>query len=91
MPDTVDVLIHSARQVCTMPTVNGGPQRGEHLGTLGVMDNGAVAIKDGRIAAVGPSDEIRANCPAAEDRCQCRIVISGFVDPHSSRLVGDRA
>lgn len=76
-----------------MPTVNGDPQRGKHLGTLGLVDNGAVAIQGGRIAAVGPSDELRDNCPAAEEiDASGRAVIPGFVDPHTHLVwVGDRA
>ncbi len=46
-----DLLVHSA-QVCTIPDP-GGPKHGEVLGKLGRIDHGALAIRDGRIVAVG--------------------------------------
>ena len=32
MSDTVDLLIHSAGQLCVVPAHDGGPQRGAALG-----------------------------------------------------------
>ena len=46
------MLIHSAAQLLTLA---GGPQRGKALGTLGMIEDGAVLIRDEKIAAVGPS------------------------------------
>ena len=44
------MLIHSASQLITLA---GGPQRGKALGSLGVIPNGAVVIRDETIIAVG--------------------------------------
>ena len=49
------MLIHSASELLTLA---GGPQRGATLGTLGIIQDGAVLIRDGRIAAVGGSARI---------------------------------
>ena len=51
------MLIHSAAQLLTLA---GGPQRGKALGTLGIIEDGAVLIRDEKIAAVGTSRELRA-------------------------------
>ncbi len=46
------MLIHSASQLLTLA---GAPQRGEELGRLGIIEDGAVLIQGGEIAAVGKS------------------------------------
>lgn len=85
-----DVLIHSAGQLLTM---EGGPQRGNHLGELHLIDDGAVAWRDGIICAVGPTDELREKVKAKKDlNARGRVVMPGFVDPHTHAVwVGDRA
>ncbi len=84
------MLIHSANQVLTL---RGGPQRGSRLGSLGIIENGALLIRDDRIAAVGSSDELRAahkTEPALD--ASGRVVMPGFVDPHTHVIwAGDRA
>lgn len=93
MSDTVDLLIHSAGQLCVVPTHDGGPQRGATLGDLGLIPDGALAARNGRVVAVGPSAELRARFQAettidAGGRC----VMPGFVDPHTHLpWAGDRA
>jgi len=54
------MLIHSSSQLLTL---QGGPQRGKALGTLGVMENGAVVVRDERIVAVGTTAELKASYP----------------------------
>jgi len=86
----IPMLIHSASQLLTL---QGGPQRGQSLGDLGMIEGGAVVIRDGIIVAVGKSDEIRAEYPNEEavDAGQC-VVMPGFVDPHTHVVWGgDRA
>jgi len=88
-----DVLIHSASQLCVIPPHDGGPQRGNRLGDLGLIADGAVACADGRIVAVGPTDQVRSDWRAAvEIDASGRVVCPGFVDPHSHAVwMGDRA
>jgi len=90
----VDLLVHSAAQLCTIPPHGGGPQRGAALGDLGLIENGAVAVQDGRIVAVGPTAEVRAQVSAAarEVDASGRVICPGFVDPHTHLVwMGDRA
>ncbi len=84
------MLIHSASQLLTLA---GGPQRGEALGRLGIIPNGAVLIRNGIIEAVGKSDELRAAYPdEPEFDALDRVVMPGFVDPHTHVIwAGDRA
>lgn len=85
-----DLLIHSATQVLTL---TGGPQRGAELGQLGLIEDGSVAIGDGIVLAVGPTQEIQARYSAARDiDASDKVVLPGFVDPHTHLVwAGDRA
>lgn len=84
------MLIHSASQVLTLA---GGPQRGASLGNLGLIEDGAVLIRDEKIIAVGPSADLMAAYPD-EPRLNASgcVVMPGFVDPHTHLVwAGDRA
>ena len=87
-----DLLIHSAAQVVTCA---GGPspRRGAALGDVGALVDGAVAITDGVIVAVGPSAELRAAYPAHEAiDASGRVLCPGFVDCHTHLIfAGERA
>jgi imidazolonepropionase len=84
------MLIHSATQLLTL---KGGPQRGRTLGTLGIIENGAVLVRDEKIVAVGTTGELRTAYPGEPslDASGC-VVMPGFVDPHTHLIWGgDRA
>lgn len=88
---TVDLLLHSAAQLCTVP--GPGPQRGAGLGTLGIIADGAVAVNEGRIVDVGRSSDLHGRYEALAniDASGC-CVLPGFVDPHTHLpWAGDRA
>jgi imidazolonepropionase len=84
------MLIHSASELLT---VAGGPQRGAALGTLGIIPDGAVLIRDGKVAAVGKTADLRKAHP--DERmvdAAGHVVMPGFVDPHTHVIwAGDRA
>jgi imidazolonepropionase len=93
MVKPIDLFIHNASQVCTVPAQEGGPQRGSVLGTLGVIENGAVAIHRGKIVDVGQTAQLRVEYEAQKqiDATNCAIV-PGLVDPHTHLVwAGDRA
>jgi imidazolonepropionase len=86
-----DLLVHSAAQLVTCASKDGGPRRGTAPG-VGVIPGGAVAIVGERIVAVGPSDELRRSYEAAQEiDASGRVVCPGFVDPHTHvAYAGDR-
>ncbi|MBP8059420.1 MAG: imidazolonepropionase [Chloroflexi bacterium] len=88
----VDMLIHSANQICTIPD-HDGPQRGEALGDLGLIEDGAIAVHEGRIVAAGATAVVRAEYEGNRVvDARGRAVIPGFVDPHTHLpWFGDRA
>jgi imidazolonepropionase len=85
MRETVDRLFIHARELLTLaegpPT---GLRRGAAMDGLGRIADGAVAVRDGRIAAVGPTDEIgrRYRAPIEHD-LSGTVVFPGFVDCHT--------
>jgi imidazolonepropionase len=84
------MLIHSASQLLTF---HGGPQRGHALGTLGLLEDGAVLVRDGMVLAVGSTRDLLAAYPgeARLDASGC-AVLPGFVDPHTHVIwAGERA
>ena len=92
MTDYVDLLVHSAGHLCVVPSLDG-PQRGAALGDLGLVADGALAVVEGKVIAIGPSAELRARFRAATTLDAAgRCVVPGFVDPHTHLpWLGDRA
>ena len=84
------LILQHASQLLTLA---GGPQRGSRLGELGIIENGAVVIENGQIAAVGESTALRKRYPrAAAFDVGGHVVLPGFVDPHTHLVwAGDRA
>lgn len=84
------MLLHSTSQLLTLtPT----PQRGHHLGKLGIIEDGAVLIKDGMVRATGLTSALMADYPN-EPRLDAggRVVMPGFVDAHTHLVwAGERA
>jgi imidazolonepropionase len=86
----IDLIIHSANQVLT---IAGGPQRGLNLGTLGIIEGGAIALDDGEILDVGPTREL-LNTYSAKKMVNAsgKVILPGFVDPHTHLVwAGDRS
>jgi len=84
------MLIHSASQLLTLTEK---PQRGNALGQLGLILEGAVLIRDEKIIETGSSLALRNKYPNEPtlDAEGC-VVMPGFVDPHTHVIwAGDRA
>jgi imidazolonepropionase len=63
------------------------------LGSLAIIEDGAVLVRDGKVTEVGASNELRRLHPheTAYDASGC-VVMPGFVDPHTHVVwSGDRA
>ena len=65
----------------------------ESLPDLGIIENGAIAVRDGRIAFAGPETELPAEFSAAETiDCEGRWITPGLIDCHTHLVhAGDRA
>ncbi len=70
-----------------------GPRRGRAMGELSLVKGGAVAVKAGRIVAVGTTKSIRSQWKTGRevDASGC-LVTPGLVDPHTHAVfAADRA
>jgi imidazolonepropionase len=87
----VDLLIYNAAQLVTCASPHG-PKRGEAMADVGLITNGALAIADGQIVAVGPTTDLQADFTANETiDASGKVVCPGFVDPHTHVVyAGDR-
>ena len=89
----VDLLITRASQLLTIPSHERGPQRGDRLGDLAIIEDGAVAVSNGSIIGLGSTVDMTARYQAAQTiDAGGRVVMPGFVDPHTHVVfAGDRA
>jgi imidazolonepropionase len=81
-----DLVVHDAAEVVT-PDDEGGVR---------VVTDGAVAVEDGAVVAVGPTGEVTAERPpgaaATAIDASGKTVLPGFVDPHTHAVfAGDRS
>jgi len=82
-----DLVIYHASELAT--PVGPAPLTGHRLGQLKVIRDGAVAIKDGLIVAVGRTREIRRFFEAQDELdVSGMTVVPGFVDPHTHLVFG---
>ena len=82
------LLFVGARQVVTC----AGParaRRGREMGALESMAGAAVAVRDGRIADVGPLDALeRRHSTARRIDCGGGVLMPGLVDSHTHAIFG---
>ena len=79
-----DWLITGCSQLLTLR--GPVPRRGKALGELGILRDGAILVREDRIAAIGPRrriEKIRATRRAEKLDLAGRVVLPGFVDSHT--------
>jgi imidazolonepropionase len=88
MKANVDLLVVHAAELITCGS-SSHAIRGVQLEQLEVIEDGALAIRDGRILAVGRTEEV-ARAYAAQCTLDAghRLVSPGLIDPHSHLLHG---
>ena len=82
--EKVDLLIVNAEELVTLADGSDQPRIGKQMLDLGIIRNGALAIKNGKIVAVGKTPEV-AKVFRAETILSAngKTVLPGFVDPHT--------
>lgn len=90
MAENADLLFVHAKELVTLADGPArGLRRGDAMRTLGVIRDGAVAVRDGRILATGPTDAIGARFRApVEHDLSGTVVFPGFVDCHTHPVFG---
>lgn len=90
MSDPFDLLVGPIG--CLVPCHAEGPRTGPALMDLPAIPRGAVGIRGGRIAFVGPWDDVCDHPALQRLDAGDGTVLPGFVDPHTHvPFVGDRS
>ena len=89
MSHTLDAVVHDAAELFVGPEADSGDG-------VRTVEDGALAIENGRVAAVGPTAEVTREYPPenAVERVDASgmTVLPGFVDSHTHALfAGDRS
>lgn len=87
-----DILLTNIGQVATLEGHSETPKIGVEMTELSIIENGAIAIKDGKILAVGHTNEILSQIsqepelPAIE--FPGMLAVPGFIDSHTHLVFG---
>ncbi|MDH7476982.1 MAG: imidazolonepropionase [Candidatus Bathyarchaeota archaeon] len=82
--EKADLLIVNADELITLAGANQKPRVGKQMRELGIIHHGALAVKDGRIVAVGKTVEVtKAFKGENVISAHGKTVMPGFVDPHT--------
>ena len=86
-----DLIVSNIGQLVTCAS-GGRSKRGAAMRDVGLIQNGAVAVKNGKFVAVGSSSEILREFQSDNTRdADGGVVCPGFVDPHTHIVfAGDR-
>lgn len=81
--EKTDSIICNAAQIVTCAS-NGRAKKGAAMADVGIIKSGAIAVTDGRIAAVGSSDEILKSYEAETTiDANRKVVAPAFVECHT--------
>lgn len=82
MKEDAILLVH-ASQLLTLRG-NVFPRRGSQMRDLAIIPDGAILVENGKIAAVGTTDELRKQSTNADELdCRDKVMLPGFVDSHT--------
>ena len=81
---SAELIIENAKQVVTLQGHSNNPACGPQMEDLGIIEDGAVAISDGKIIEVGLSKVVNDHF-SSKNRIDAtgKVVTPGFVDAHT--------
>lgn len=82
--DRADIVILNANEIVTLHGDDEEPRTGKQMQNLEVIPKGGLAVKEGKIVAVGETSEIRRQFKGEKMiSAGGKTVMPGFVDPHT--------
>ncbi len=82
-----DLVVFNTNELVTMNSKFGAPRIGKNMSELGIINNGAVAVKDDRIIFIGTTEELISKFEFGKISTKIdaanKLVTPGFVDPHT--------
>lgn len=95
--NTASLIITNASQLVTLHDPEHiGPKGGPYMAELNIIEDGAIAVHESRIVAIGKSDDIIKNVKPSKGAmiydAEGRVVTPGLIDSHTHPVfVGQRA
>ena len=79
-----DFTIVHANELVTLKGKSDRPQIKEEMNDLGIIKNGAVAVKEGKIVAIGTTEEVLGKLERGFEIIDAsgKLVTPGLIDPH---------
>jgi imidazolonepropionase len=81
------LIIQNTRQLLTMRSDHKGPRTGKQMEDLGIIEDGAVAVSDDTIIAVGKTkkvlDQLKIDKKTKVIDARDKVVLPGFIDCHT--------
>ena len=78
------LYVHCKQLVTLADGPEGGARRGDDMSRLGIVEDGAVAVGEGRILATGKTSDLQARYPGFDEvNLRGHVVMPGFVDCHT--------
>jgi imidazolonepropionase len=82
--ETADLILTNANELVTMAGDNQKPRIGKQMRELGIIRDGSLAVKDGRIVAVGKTYDIMKRFRSDNVlSANGKTVLPGFIDAHT--------
>ncbi len=82
--ESADILIVNAEEVLTLEGSSQAPRIGQQMRELGLIRDGALAIREGKIVAVGKTHDVTKTFRGESIlSAKGKIVLPGLVDPHT--------
>jgi len=86
------LLIKNAKQLLTLSSDKKGPRTGKDMEDVGIIEDGAVAVSDKKIIAVGKTEDVLAKVKVDKKtkviNAEDKVVLPGFVDCHTHPVFG---
>lgn len=91
--EQADKVIVNARELLTLKGRGEGPRQGPEMKDLGLIEDGAVAIKGDTIISVGTTPEVFSAVEIRKGETEIidakdQVVLPGLIDPHTHLLYG---